>query len=101
MARKLTHTLVICGIVLFQSMAIISFAQESSSPNVRAVTVPSLISFNGVLRDRSNRPLGGVVGVTFSLYADQDSGTPLWTENQNVQCDEQGRYSVLMGVTQS
>src|SRR5262245_38719707 len=65
-----------------------------------AVTVPRVVAFNGSLQDRSNRPLTGVVGVTFALYKDQEGGAPLWTEVQNLQVDEQGRYSVFLGSTQ-
>src|SRR5262249_37831084 len=63
-------------------------------------TVPRLIAFNGLLRDQTNRPLNGVVGVSFFLYKDQEGGAPLWTELQNLQLDDQGRYSVLLGSTQ-
>src|SRR5262249_7345513 len=52
------------------------------------------------LRDRNGQPFTGVVGVTFSLYRDQQGGAPLWTENQNVQLDTQGRYTALLGATQ-
>src|SRR5439155_19807473 len=64
------------------------------------VTVPRLIAFNGVLKDRIDRPLKGVIGLSFALYKDQEGGAPLWTEIQNLQFDDQGRYSVLLGATQ-
>jgi hypothetical protein len=57
-------------------------------------------TFNGVLRDRNAQPLSGIVGMTFSLYSDQQGGPPLWNENQNVQVTEQGRFAVLLGATQ-
>src|SRR6476646_10171233 len=41
----------------------------------------------------------GVVGITFSLYEEQSSGAPLWSETQNVQADANGHYSVLLGTT--
>ena len=59
-------------------------ASESPDPTV---TVPRLIAFNGVLRDSSNRPLSGVVGVGFALYKDQEGGGPLWTEIRAVGAD--------------
>jgi hypothetical protein len=64
-------------------------------------TVPRLITLNGILRERSGQPLSGVVVLIFSLYKNQEGGTPLWTEHQNVSVDEQGRYSVLLGATKA
>ena len=61
--------------------------------------VPGLVTFSGALRDAKGHPLQGVVGVTFSLYKEQQGGAPLWTENQNAQLDDQGRYLVLLGAT--
>jgi len=41
----------------------------------------------------------GEVGLTFSLDALQEGGSPLWSESQTVKLDEQGRYTVLLGWT--
>ncbi len=35
------------------------------------------------------------------VYRDQTGGAPLWQEIQNVALDGEGKYSVLMGATQS
>src|SRR5438094_4323494 len=43
-------------------------------------SVPRIIAMNGSLRDLDNRPLTGVIGVSFSLYREQQGGAPLWTE---------------------
>ncbi len=72
-------------------------ARDSASTRI---LVPRLVAFNGILKDVNNRPLSGVVGVRFALYKDQEGGAPLWTEIQNLQSDEQGRYSVLLGATE-
>jgi len=37
--------------------------------------------------------------VTFALYPDQEGGSPLWLETQNVSLDPQGRYTALLGST--
>ena len=34
--------------------------------------------------DANGKPLTGIVGVTFYLYRDQQDGSPLWMETQNV-----------------
>jgi hypothetical protein len=63
-----------------------------------APTVPRLTYFSGVVKDSAGKPQGDLVGITFSLYEDQEGGSPLWAEIQNVQPDEQGHYTVLLGT---
>jgi hypothetical protein len=48
-----------------------------------ASTVPRLVNFSGVLNDSNGKPITGSVTLTLSLYAEQEGGTPLWTETQN------------------
>jgi hypothetical protein len=59
--------------------------------------VPRLIKFSGLAQDESKKPLSGVVGITFSLYKDQQGGSPLWVETQNVQVDASGHYTAMLG----
>ena len=73
-------------------------AQQTTTTNA---VVPNLVNFSGTLRDVSGKPLTGIVGVTFYLYQDQQGGTPLWMETQNVQPDTIGHYSVMLGLTTS
>ena len=62
--------------------------------------VPPLIPFSNVATDEGGNSLSGVVSLTFSLYAAQQGGEPLWTETQNnVQLDPTGHYSVQLGIT--
>ena len=63
--------------------------------------VPQLVKFGGVLTDVNSKPLTGTVGVTFSLYKDQEGGAPLWMETQNVQPDKAGHYSITLGSATS
>jgi hypothetical protein len=60
-----------------------------------------LIRFSGTARGQSGRPLTGTVGATFALYAEQEGGSPLWLETQNVELNAQGHYTVLLGATSS
>ncbi len=68
-------------------------------------SVLRLIRFNGAVRDgevrlpAAGRPRTGVAGITFALYAEQEGGSPLWLETQNVALDEEGRYTALLGMT--
>jgi hypothetical protein len=61
------------------------------------VSVPRLVQFNGTLKDSALRPIAGVASVTFAIYAEQDGGTALWSETQNVLADSTGHYNVLLG----
>jgi len=63
--------------------------------------VPRLINFSGVIKDPEGNVKTGAVTLTFSLYALQDGGSPLWVETQPVEPDSQGRYTVLLGSTNS
>jgi hypothetical protein len=74
-------------------------AQETSTSN--PVAVPHLVRFSGLVRDTAAQPLSGTVGVTFALYRDQEGGAPLWLETQNVAADDNGHYTVSLGVTKA
>jgi trimeric autotransporter adhesin len=76
-------------------------AQTTSSSPASAQAPPPLIQFSNVATDESGTPLAGVVNITFSLYAAQQGGEPLWTETQNdIPLDPTGHYSVQLGSTQ-
>ena len=63
-------------------------------------SVPRLIQFSGVVRDRHGEPIGGVATrLTFSVYEEPQGGAALWMESQVVELDEQGRYTVQLGAT--
>lgn len=63
--------------------------------------IPTLVNYGGTLVDASGKPLTGPQGVTFYLYREQQGGSPLWMETQNVTADRNGRYSVVLGSTNS
>lgn len=67
-------------------------------PHLEAGTVPRLVGFAGILKDETGKPRSGPVALTFSIYAGQDSRSPLWQETQNAQADEQGHYTVHLGA---
>jgi hypothetical protein len=77
-----------------------SAGAEAASTYI-ASAVPHLVNYAGVLADIDGKPLNRVTGVTFLLYRDQQSGSPLWMETQNVQPDKSGHYSVMLGSTTS
>jgi hypothetical protein len=67
-------------------------------PQTRTPDVPRVVRYSGVLHNADGSPRAGTTGVTFSIYADQASPTPVWQEVQNVVADETGHYNVLLGA---
>jgi hypothetical protein len=92
--RAVMHSLLmvlLCGL----------FSAAQQSATAANATVPPLIPFSSVASDEGGSSLSGVVNISFSLYAGQHGGAPLWTETQNnVQLDATGHYSVQLGITQ-
>ena len=62
--------------------------------------VPRVTYFSGILTGAAGKPQSGGIAITFALYQEEQGGSALWSETQNVSLDEQGRYSVLLGATQ-
>ncbi len=85
-------------------------AASGAAPSVGSV--PRLIKFSGEINPQSTQITSikenesgknhsaALVTLSFSLNELQEGGSPLWTESQRVQVDDQGRYSVLLGATQ-
>lgn len=92
----------VCAAMLFWAAA--TQAQTTSASTIAtsvssSATVPRLIRYAGMAHDEKGKPLSGVVGITFSLYAEATGGAALWMETQNVRVDDSGRYSVLLGAS--
>jgi hypothetical protein len=81
------------------------FAQDTATAAVGTATtsantaVPGLINYSGVLKDINGKPLTGVTGVTFLLYTEEQGGSPVWIETQNITPDKNGKYTVTLGST--
>ena len=56
-----------------------------AQPALKTAVVPRLVKFSGTLTDGGGKPRTGVVGVTFSLYEEEQGRTSIWMETQNVQ----------------
>jgi len=95
LARRIFPSLLLCFISLSAARA----QQVPGSGNNSVV--PRLVTFTGVLPGDDGRPLAGTVGATFALYQEQQGGSPLWIETQNVHPDKTGRYAVMLGSTTS
>ena len=57
-----------------------------------------LLPVSGVLTDSGGQPRRGSAAVTFGLFDAQHDGTLLWTEVQEVQADDRGRFSAYLGA---
>jgi hypothetical protein len=86
-----------CLLLLLGTLS--AFGQQAATTN--ATVVPPLVNFSGTLTDINGKPLTSIVGVTFSLYNDQQAASPLWMETQNVTPNKNGHYSVQLGSTSS
>jgi hypothetical protein len=86
-------------IVSFLSAVLCTTLAQTAAPNssLTSSQVPRLIKFSGVAKDESGKPMAGVVGLTFSLYKEQQGGSPLWVETQNVEADATGHYTAMLG----
>src|ERR1043165_6377198 len=83
-------------IILIICASVHVFGQNSHAPSP---TLPRLLRFSASIN--SPAPRSGVVGIVFSLYAEQQGGTALWTELENVTLDASGQYTVLLGSQHS
>jgi hypothetical protein len=57
---------------------------------------PRTMEIKGVLNDTDGKHLTGVIGVLFAVYDQQQGGTPLWQEVQNVDVDKRGDFTILV-----
>jgi len=91
---------VMLSLLMVSLCSLSSLAQQNSAAASNA-TVPPLIPFASIASDAGGNSMSGVVNITFSLYAAQQGGEPLWSETQkSVPLDSTGHYSVQLGITQ-
>lgn len=57
------------------------------------------LQFRGVLKDSDGNRLKGIVGVLFAIYEQKEGGAPVWQEVQNVELNERGVFTALVGST--
>ena len=96
------------GVVAMQAQQPVAAEPQAPSRTVQTprelvptLPVPRLVKFAGAFKDELGKARTGVVGVTFAIYKEQEGGAALWIETQNIELDEQGRYTVLLGATKS
>lgn len=94
--RKLRFQLSMLFVIL--SLAPLLGAQQAGSS---FAAVPRLVNFSGKATDGQGKPVSGVAGITFAIYADQDGSAALWLETQNVTADAKGNYTARLGAASS
>ena len=77
------------------------FVSICSAQQTATTSVPNLIRYSGTLKDAQGAALSSstAVGVSFSIYKQQDGGASVWMETQNVTPDANGQYNVILGST--
>src|ERR1700761_9054164 len=91
----------LCGTSARTGAQTIEARQVGAPGSSAATSVPRLVQFNGTLKDGASRPVSGFSSVTFAIYAEQDGGSALWSETQNVLADSNGRFNALLGTSTS
>jgi hypothetical protein len=86
-------------VACFMCSVAVASAQQTQSANT-LTAVPKLVHFAGSFHPAVSQP-AGMIGATFAIYSEQEGGTPLWTEEQNVELDASGNYTALLGVTKN
>lgn len=103
-ARMISSAALTTGLVASMlAGSVMAAPQNSSLASAVADTttenqgVPRLVRFSGVVKDSAGAIPSGDVTLTFSLYEQENGGSPLWSETQTVQLSKDGRYTVLLG----
>ena len=59
--------------------------------------VPQLINYQGKLTKPTGAPLDTTIQMVFTIYADSNGVTSLWTETQTAVAVQKGVFNVLLG----
>ena len=94
--RRVVDSIFAAFLFTFYTFALLAQPAAKTTP-----TVPRLVKFSGAVTDSSGKPLSGLVGITFTLYAEERGGAPLWMETQNIEPDGSGRYTAMLGATRN
>ena len=99
----MTNVQTLCGrgVLILMCTAGVSFPSQAAAQDATTpAAVPTLIPVEGTLTTPAGEPRRGSVVLVLSLYADNETQTPLWREYQIVDLDAQGRYTTDAGKLQ-
>jgi hypothetical protein len=98
--------IVLGAVLILGAVPGLVMAQQNAASAAMANSVPQIIQFSGEFSGQLNERSGGgaalpsgTASITFTLYENEQGGTALWSETQNVQVDAQGHYTALLGST--
>lgn len=91
---------VMFGMVFFVSGNSVE-AQLTPFPRGTTEGVPRVVKFSGEILDLNGKPKTGICGVTFAFYKTQHGGAPVWIETLNINPDFRGRFTALLGSSES
>ncbi len=96
----LERTVFLSGLrhALLVLLIVTGMAMPGSAQPANDQSTTRLLPVTGVLTDSANQPRRGSAVVTFGLFDSQQEGTLLWTEVQEVQADDRGRFSAFLGA---
>jgi trimeric autotransporter adhesin len=89
----------VAAYLIYGAFALAEINAQQLPSSIATATVPRLIQIKGSVRDETGKPLKGNIGVTFTLYQGENDQVAVWQENQTVQLDSAGHYTVLLGAT--
>jgi hypothetical protein len=89
------------SLVLVFGLALSVSGQQTVQSPSRTTTaaaggVSRLVNYSGRASDVHGKPVSGVAGVTFAIYKEQEGGSPLWIEVQNVNTDAKGNFTAQL-----
>lgn len=99
MTTKDKQLLKYCGVSWTVWIVLLITCAASAQVPVADSVVPRLVNYAGVAKDENGKAMKGVFGATFAVYADQDGGSPMWIETQNINANVNGTFSVQLGAT--
>jgi hypothetical protein len=107
MNRARLNSVLIAGVCLSATTALLSLSPLSIAANAQETTepaqvdsalskpvIPQLVRFSGTLPNRA----GDTVEAVFRIYSNPEGGEPLWTETQKISVAQDGSYSVFLGA---
>ena len=77
-----------------------TYLAQSSQP-APTLSQPRLVNLSGIFQPANGQPAAGVHAVTLAIYTEETGGSPVWEETQSVAVDAEGRYTLLIGATQT
>src|SRR5580698_7985824 len=87
--------------LLVVSMALSCLLAAQTPATQPSPVVPQLVNYSGVATNAQGEAISGIAGVTFAIYNAQYDGAPLWLENQNIQADSKGNFTIQLGAATS